>query len=81
MPRRKVPQTEALGFVSELEETGATQVRRGPVDLSGLVEISWVESELERQRRAADLQAWRLPIALSLLFAGVFVLALLVLAL
>jgi hypothetical protein len=59
MGRRDVPQRELPVFLAELEERGATEVRRSPAGPDGLVEVQWEDSPLERQQREAMLQGWR----------------------
>jgi hypothetical protein len=61
MGRKKIPQRELAGFLAKLEEMGATEVQRSPAGFDGTVEVRWEDSELEREQRQTDLQAWKLP--------------------
>jgi len=81
MHRRKIPYREVSEFVSELEDAGATAIRRAPVDVHGLVEIRWAESELEKEEYAAALRASRPAIILSAAFAALVIAVILVVAL
>jgi len=77
--RKKLPQDQVESFLAELRKAGATRIRRNPADAKGLVEVRWGDSELERQRYAADMQAWRLPMALAGVVAAIIVLVLIIL--
>ena len=79
MNRKKLPLAEVGSFLAELRKAGATRIRRHPADAKGLVEIRWGDTELERQRYAADMQAWRLPMALAAVVAAIIVLVLIIL--
>ena len=79
MNRRKLPQAEVSGFIAELQQAGATQIRRIPGDARGLVEVRWDGSDLEQQRQAAEMQAWHLPMILAGLVAAIIIVVLLIL--
>ena len=80
MPSKRMPQREAEAFIADLENSGATEIERAPVDVSGRVEVVWQDSALVQERHARDMAAWRGPLALAFLVLGVVLAALLLVA-
>ena len=78
MGSQLVPQRELRGFISTLEESGRSNIRRSPARFDGMVEVSWDDSPIERQQRSALLKGWRQVMVLSL-FVAVVVAAIIVL--
>ncbi len=66
---RLVPQRELQDFLSELEESGRSNVRRSPARFDGMVEVSWDDSPLERRQREALAKGWRQLTVISVLVA------------
>jgi len=77
VPSKKVPQKEVSAVVEELRGTGARNIRRSGVDVRGLVTVRWRDAAADEERYAAELAAWKPLIALSLAFAAVVILVLL----
>lgn len=59
MGRKEVPQEDLPALLSELEEKGATKVRRSPARFDGIVEVTWEDSPQDVALRKAELKAWR----------------------
>lgn len=78
--RRKVTQAEVAPLLDELKRDGATDIRRKPADHKGLIEVRWEMSDVEKQRYAGEMRAWRLPMVLSMIVAAIFVLVLVLLS-
>jgi hypothetical protein len=77
MPSRKVPQKDVPVVLEELRGAGAREIRRSGVDVRGLVTVRWRDAVAEEERYAAELAAWKPLIALSLVFAAVVILVML----
>ena len=69
MGSRLVPQRELQGFLSELEESGRSNIRRSSARFDGMVEVSWDDSPLERRQRDALAKGWRQLTVISVLVA------------
>lgn len=64
-----VPQRELPGFLSKLEESGRSNIRRSTARFDGMVEVSWDDSPIEQQQRNALLKGWRQLTVISFLVA------------
>ena len=67
MGRRDVPQRELPALLAELEEQGATEVRRAPAGPDGMVEVQWEDSPLERQQLQAMMRGWKQILVISVM--------------
>jgi hypothetical protein len=73
MLRKKVLQKDVAALVTELEASGAKEIRRSAVDVRGKVTVRWKESAEEVERYAAARRAWIPELVLATIFVVVVV--------
>lgn len=72
MPRQRVDQKDVPELLAELEQAGATHIRRSGVDVRGMVTVRWRASAAETEAYSAALRAWKPVFALSAFLLLVF---------
>jgi hypothetical protein len=69
MGRREVHQRDLPALLTELEDLGATDIKRSPARFDGVVVVRWKDAPLERELRKAELQGWKSAMVVSALIA------------